>query len=63
LGNSANKGFESASQHFFYIGDKFPQHAAAALLAKLTKRVERERLLSFFNEALAFDAGSKRLCC
>ena len=55
LGNSANRVFESASQHFFSADGKFLRRALAALLSKLTQRVEREQLLSFFNEALASD--------
>jgi hypothetical protein len=56
LGKTANKGFESASQHFFSADGKFPQRVPAAPPSTLASGVEREQLLSLFNEALAFDA-------
>src|SRR5450631_4954212 len=34
---------------------------SAAVRARASR--EREQMLSFFNAALAFDAGSARLCC
>jgi hypothetical protein len=56
LGKTGNKGFDSASQHFFCAEGKFPQRVLATSLATLTRGVEPEQLLSFFNDALAFDA-------
>jgi hypothetical protein len=60
LGKSANRRFESASQDFFYVEGKFPRRALAAALAARTNVVEPERMLSFFNAALAFGDKAAR---
>jgi len=42
--------FESATQHFFYVRDKFPQRVLAAPLSARAGGVESEQTLSLFNE-------------
>src|SRR4051794_28891092 len=51
LGKTGNRLFESASQRFFWVGDKFAQHALAAPLLERASSAEHERMLSLFNEA------------
>jgi hypothetical protein len=53
LGKTAIKWFDSASQHFFWVGANFLQHQAASLLSCHVIGVENERMLKFMNEVSA----------
>src|ERR1700716_2555500 len=56
LGKSANRGFDSASQHFFSAEGKFPRCVLAAPRSARASVVENEQALSLLSEALVVHA-------